>query len=96
MARVSRRHVLFFEPNPWNAAQAAFSIVDPEHRWVLRFTKRYTLEQVRRAGLSPVRYQRVGLIFPNKTPERLFPWLRRLPFRVPQIGISQLVIAEKG
>jgi SAM-dependent methyltransferase/uncharacterized protein YbaR (Trm112 family) len=94
MRRVSRKLVLFFEPNPWNAAQAAFSIVDPEHRWVLRFTKKYTLDQVKRAGLRPIRYERVGLIFPNKTPEALFPVLARLPFRVPKIGISQLVVAE--
>jgi SAM-dependent methyltransferase len=96
MARVARRLVLFFEPNPWNLAQAAFSIVDPEHRWVLRFTKRYTLGQVERAGLRVVRYERCGLIFPNKTPEPLYPLLSRLPFRIPRVGISQLVVAVVG
>lgn len=94
MARVSRRHVVFFEPNPWNAAQAAFALVDPEHRWVLRFRRRYTLEQAERAGLRVTHYERCGLIFPNRTPEPLYPLLRALPFRVPFVGISQLVIAE--
>ena len=96
MARVSSRYVLFFEPNPWNVAQAAFSVVDREHRWVLRFSRKYTLDQVRRAGLKPIRYERVGLIFPNKTPAPLFEVLKRLPFRIPVAGISQLVIAARA
>lgn len=94
MARCSRRFVLFFEPNPWNAAQAGFAAADPEHRWVLRFTRDYTLDQVKKAGLKLRRYERCGLIFPNKTPAALFHILRRLPFAIPLVGISQLVIAE--
>lgn len=96
MARVSRRTVFFFEPNPWNLAQAAFAVADPEHRWVLRFTRRYTVDQVRRAGLRLVHYERGGLIFPNKTPEAVYPLLAKLPFHVPRVGISQLVIAERA
>lgn len=95
MARVSRRFVFFFEPNPWNLAQAGFAVADPEHRWVLRFTKGYTVAQVKRAGLKLLRYQRCGLIFPNKTPPLLYDVLKHAPFRVPFIGISQLVVAEK-
>lgn len=95
MARVSRRFVFFFEPNPWNLAQAGFAVADPEHRWVLRFTKGYTLKQVKRAGLRLRTYERCGLIFPNKTPAPLYQVLKHAPFRVPFIGISQLVVAEK-
>ncbi len=95
MARVSRRYVLFFEPNPFNLAQFLFSIYDPEHRWVLRFNRRYVLDQVRRAGLQTDHYERCGLIFPNKTPQALFQFLRHVPYRVPFVGISQLVVAEK-
>ncbi len=95
MARVSRRWVVVFEPNVWNPAQFLFALADPEHRWVLRFTRRYLLGEVEAAGLRPVRHERVGLVFPNKTPRWLAAALRRLPFRVPLLGISQLVIAEK-
>ncbi|MCK5795983.1 MAG: class I SAM-dependent methyltransferase [Deltaproteobacteria bacterium] len=95
MARVSRRWVLLFEPNPLNPAQAVFSVVDREHHWVLRYSERYVREQLSRAGLRPYLIQRVGLIFPNRTPEWLYPLLRALPFRWPMIGISLLVIAEK-
>jgi SAM-dependent methyltransferase len=96
MARVSRRFVYFFEPNPLNAAQAAFALADPEHRWVLRFRRRYTLDQARRAGISVTHYERCGLIFPNRTPHSIYPLLRSLPFSVPKVGISQLVIGDTG
>ncbi len=96
MARVSRRFVLVFEPNVWNPAQFLFALADREHRWVLRFTRRYLLGEVAAAGLRPVRHERGGLVFPNKTPGWLASVFRRLPFRVPFLGISQLVIAEKG
>ena len=95
MARVSRRYVLFFEPNPLNFAQFLFSIVDTEHRWVLRFSPSYVANQVKRARLALQVYERCGLIFPNKTPTPLFRVLRRFPFHIPFIGISQLVVAEK-
>jgi SAM-dependent methyltransferase len=94
MARVSRRFVYFFEPNPLNAAQAAFAVADVEHRWVLRFRRRYTVGQAERAGIHVRHYERCGLIFPNRTPELLFPLLHAMPFSIPKIGISQLVIGE--
>lgn len=94
MARVARKHVVFFEPNPLNPAQAAFAAVDPEHRWVFRFTQAYTTAQVERAGLRMLHYEHCGCIFPNKTPERLYPLLRKVPFSIPVVGISQLVVAE--
>jgi SAM-dependent methyltransferase/uncharacterized protein YbaR (Trm112 family) len=95
MARVSRKHVLFFEPNPLNPAQFLFALYDREHRWVLRFSRGYVVDQVRRAGLHALTFERCGLIFPNMTPLALFRVLEHVPFRVPVFGISQLVVAEK-
>lgn len=95
MARVSKKWVMLFEPNPLNPAQAVFAVVDREHHWVLRYSERYVREQLERAGLVPRVIQRVGLIFPNRTPEWIYPLLRAMPFRWPLIGISLLVIAEK-
>ncbi len=94
MARVSRRYVYVFEPNPMNAAQAVFAVVDREHRWVLRYSRRYLLDQFEQAGLEPIAHQHVGVVFPNKTPNALYPLLARVPFRLPWIGISHLVIAR--
>jgi hypothetical protein len=39
---------------------------------------------------------RCGLLFPNITPLPIARLLARLPYRVPLVAISQLVIAEPG
>jgi SAM-dependent methyltransferase len=95
MARVARRFVVVFEPNPLNPAQFAFALADREHRWVLRYSRTYLLDQFRRAGLRVSSFERVGIIFPNKTPAWLYPWLARVPYEIPLVGISQLVVARK-
>jgi SAM-dependent methyltransferase/uncharacterized protein YbaR (Trm112 family) len=96
MARVSRKSVVFFEPNPLNLAQFLFSLYDREHRRVLRFSRRYVADQVQRAGLRLLTFERCGLILPNRTPPAVFRLLQRAPFRCPMVGISQLVVAEKA
>jgi SAM-dependent methyltransferase len=95
MGRVSGRFVVVFEPNPFNPGQLVFSLIDREHRRVLRYTKQYMLEQVERAGLKTLSFHRGGLIFPNRTPRWLFGGLRALPYRLPLVGITQLVVASK-
>jgi SAM-dependent methyltransferase/uncharacterized protein YbaR (Trm112 family) len=94
MARVARKYVYVFEPNPLNVAQAAFALLDTEHRWVLRYSRGYLRREFERAGLEPIAHENVGLIFPNKTPASVYPLLKRLPFRLPYIGISHLVVAR--
>jgi len=95
MGRVARRWLLIFEPNPLNLAQMLFALVDREHRWVLRYSSGFLQAQLERAGLRMIRHQRVGLIFPNRTPPWLFGLLRALPFRWPLLGISHMVVAER-
>lgn len=95
MARVARRWLLIFEPNPLNLAQLLFALVDREHRWVMRYSSRFLQAQLARAGLRVSHHQRVGLIFPNRTPPWLFALLRALPFRWPLLGISHMVVAER-
>ncbi|MBU1247845.1 MAG: class I SAM-dependent methyltransferase [Proteobacteria bacterium] len=95
MRRVSKRFVLIFEPNPYNPAQLAFSYVDKEHSWVRRNTFSHLPGLAKQAGLRIVWSTIGGLIFPNKTPQWLFPLLRLLPFRLPLFGISQVLLLEK-
>lgn len=94
MARVSRRYVLVAEPNPRNPAQYAFAWYDPEHRWVLRFNKRYMRGLFEAAGLRVLHCLSGGWIFPNKTPAFAMPLLKQMPYRFP-LGISNWVLAVK-
>ena len=94
MARVSRRLVLVIEPNRNHPAQFAFALIDREHRWVLRYSRRYLEEVCRRAGLRIVRSATGGHIFPNRSPL----WMARLAARwkyESSLGISNWVMAAK-
>jgi len=95
LARVSRRFVVSCEPNPMNPAQFLFALADPAHRWVLRFSRRYMLGQAERAGLRVTHFSRGGCLFPNKTPPLLFALLKRVPYRIPLVGITNCLVAEK-
>lgn len=94
MARVSRRHVLVVEPNRNNPAQFVFALVDREHRWVLRYSRRYLEGLCAGAGLRIVRSATGGFLFPNRTPEAIAPIVASLPY-LSRFGISNWVLAEK-
>lgn len=94
MARVSRAYVLVAEPNPFNPAQFAFALLDPEHRLVLRYRLRYLRALFEEAGLTVERTGTGGWLFPNVTPTWLEPLLRRLPYSFP-LGISNWILGRK-
>lgn len=94
MARCSRRYVLVAEPNPWNPVQYGFACYDREHRWVLRFTKRYIHGMFEQAGLRVRASVTGGWIFPNKSPACLLPVLKRMPYNF-FFGITNWVLGEK-
>ena len=94
MARVSRRYVLIAEPNRNNPAQFAFAILDPEHRWVLRYTLSYMRRLFVSAGLQVEYGGSGGWLFPNVTPLGLLPVIKWLPYSFP-LGISNWVLGVK-
>lgn len=95
MTRVSKEFIIFFEPNPLNPVQLAFSYLEREHEWVRRFRKNYIMRIISESNLRLISHETVGCIFPNRTPEWMFYILRRVPFKVPVVGISHLVITRK-
>lgn len=95
MTRVSSKFVLVIEPNRNHPAQFAFAIVDREHRWVLRYSRRYLEEICRRAGLRVLRSATGGHVFPNRSPLWMARVAARLKYESP-IGISNWVLGVKS
>jgi ubiquinone/menaquinone biosynthesis C-methylase UbiE len=92
MKRVSRKCVLLCEPNCLNPAMAAFGLIRPEERGLLRFTPRYTKILLVDAGLCNVRLASVGCFTPNRTPAWLANLFMKLPYRWPVIGMYNIAI----
>ena len=96
MLRVARRRVIIFEPNRLNPGHWCLAALRENERQALRFSPRHVRGLVTRAGGRVLLHVRCGLLFPNITPLPVARLLARLPFRVPVIAISQLVVAERG
>lgn len=94
MARVSSHYVLVIEPNRRHPAQLALALLDREHRWVLRYSRRDLEDICRRADLRVVRSVTGGHIFPNRSPQWLARVASRLRYESP-IGISNWVLGAK-
>lgn len=96
MLRVARRRVVIFEPNRVNPGHVWLGLTRPEERRCLRFSPRYVRRLVQAAGGRLDVHVRCGLLFPNITPLPVARLLARLPFRVPLVAISQLVVAARA
>ena len=92
MKRVASHCVLLCEPNCLNPAMAAFGLIKPEERGLLRFTPRYTKSLLVKAGLRNVRVASVGCFTPNRTPGWLASLFLKLPFQWPLIGMYNFAI----
>jgi ubiquinone/menaquinone biosynthesis C-methylase UbiE len=94
MTRVSRQYVLIAEPNRNNPAQLVNALLDPEHRWVLKYSLAYMRNLIEAAGLKIENSSCGGWLFPNITPLWLLPLIKKLPYKFP-LGISNWVLGSK-
>jgi len=95
LMRVSRRRVILFEPNRIHPGHIVLGVTRPEERRSLRFSPGHVRRIVERAGGRIRMHLRCGALFPNVTPLPIARLLAALPYRLPLIGISQLVVVEK-
>jgi len=93
MKRVARKAVLLCEPNCLNLAMAAFGLIKPWERGLLRFTPGYTRRLLVNSGLSQARVFSVGCFTPNRTPQWVARLLSKLPYRWPLVGMYNIALA---
>lgn len=95
MWRVAARRLIVFEPNRINPGHIVLGLTRAEERRSLLFSPGHLRRLVRAATGRSGRPLRCGLLFPNVTPLPVAKLLARLPYRVPLIAISQLLVLEK-
>lgn len=95
MLRVARLRIVLFEPNRNHPGHVLLALKRPSERLALRSSARYLRDVVTRAGGMVTRHIRCGLLFPNVTPLPVARLLTRLPYPMPLIGISQLLVAVR-
>ncbi|MBI2117380.1 class I SAM-dependent methyltransferase, partial [Candidatus Peregrinibacteria bacterium] len=97
MARVSKRYVVYIEPNILNPIIAGFSTVKREERGALRFTPYYVRSFTKEANLRIIASCSWGLLTPNRMPfaTTLSSFFRLFERPFP-LGVTTIVIAEKS
>jgi len=95
MWRVAGRRLIVFEPNRINPGHIVLGLTRPEERRSLQFSPGHLRRLVRAATGRRAHPRRCGLLFPNVTPLPIARLLARLPYRIPLIAISQLLVLEK-
>lgn len=94
MLRVARSRLIIFEPNRLHPGHWALAIARQNERQALRFSPGYLRRLIVGAGGTIRHHVRGGMLFPNVTPLPVARLMQLLPYRLPVLGISQLVIAE--
>lgn len=97
MARVSKRYVVYIEPNILNPIIAGFSTLKREEHGALRFTPDYVRSFARKANLRIIASCSWGLLTPNRMPfATIFSSFFRLFERPFPLGVTTIVVAEKS
>ena len=94
MKRVARSYVIVSEPNRNNPLLFFFNLFRKEEKGGLKFTKNYLIGLGQNLGLKKITCLTSGMVFPNKTPKVLLPFLKLFDFNQPW-GAIVTVIFEK-
>jgi SAM-dependent methyltransferase len=76
MMRVSKSHVVLYEPNRNNPLMYMFARLVPEEHFALKFCRKYVSSHIEKAGGSSHSSRLEGTLVPNKTPAPIVPLCR--------------------
>lgn len=94
LKRITKKWIVIFEPNRLNPLQSVFSYLVKKERLGLRNSKGFLFDLTKKAGLEIKQYSTVGCIFPNKYPPWLAKFASTIPFEIPLLGISHVMIID--
>lgn len=95
MARVTKEYLILFEPNRQNPGLLFFGLIKKEEKELLKHHKKMLLKLVENINFDVITCETVGWVFPNRMPEFILPFAKKLPFRLPIIGLSNVVICKR-
>ena len=95
MSRVAKDYLVLFEPNRQNPGLFWFAVFNKEERDVLRHHKKMMYKLVKNVDFDILACETVGWVFPNRMPEFILPLAKKLPFKFPIIGLSNVLICKR-
>lgn len=95
MSRITKDYLIFFEPNRQNPGLFCFALLKKEERDVLRYHKKMMYKFAEHIDFDIITCQTVGFVFPNRMPEFILPLAKKIPFQLPVIGLSNVLICKR-
>ena len=95
MVRVCKDYLVLFEPNRNNIGHFLYGIVRKHERGTLHFHKGMMYKLVKNIKLDVIYCNTVGWIFAGTTPKFMLPIVKRLPYKLPIFGTSNVIICKR-
>tara|TARA_B110000263_G_scaffold248778_1_gene264525 strand:+ start:657 stop:1349 length:693 start_codon:yes stop_codon:yes gene_type:complete len=95
MSRIASDYLILFEPNRQNPGQLCLAMFKKEERNLLHHHKKMMYKLVKDIDFNILACETVGWVFPNRMPEFIFPLAKKLPFKFPILGLSNVLICKR-
>lgn len=95
MSRVTKDYLILFEPNKQNPGQLCLAMFKKEERGLLQHSKKMMYTLAKSIDFEILACETVGWVFPNRMPEFIFPLAKKLPFKFPILGLSNVLICKR-
>ena len=78
-----------------NPGQLCLAMFKKEERNLLQHHKKMMYKLVKDIDFNILACETVGWVFPNRMPEFIFPLAKKLPFKFPIFGLSNVLICKR-
>lgn len=95
MSRISDDYLLLVEPNRYNPGHFFYGIVRSQERGTLKFHKSMMYKLVKDIDFDVLSCETVGVTFAGTTPQFLLPIIKKMPYKVPVVGVANIIICKR-
>ena len=95
MGRIAKDYLVLLEPNRNNPAMFFYGVLKNHERATLKFHKKMMYKLVQSIKFDILTCETVGCTFAGSTPEFLLPLIKKLPYKIPLVGTSNILICKR-
>ena len=95
ISRLADEYFVLIEPNRQNPGHFIFGLIKNAERGILQHHKGLMYELVKDLDFDILACETVGWVFAGTTPEFILPIIKKLPYKLPLIGTSNIIICKR-
>ena len=95
MSRVAKDYLFLVEPNRYNIGHFMYGILRSHERGTLKFHRGMMYKLIKDIDFDVLTCETVGCTFAGSTPESFLPIIKKLPYRIPIVGVANIIICKR-